>query len=438
MKKFIGLFIGLYCFSVQAQNVLTMEDAVAAALRYNYEIRISKNDSLLYSLNESYAYAAFLPRLNATAGLVFNNNDAKQKLADGSTREQSGVRSDNLQTALVLNWTIFDGLKMFATRDKLKEFVTLGSLNIQNQITQTIANVINTYYDIVRQKQQLRAIEEQMAINEERVVQAEKKLSVGLAAKPELLQAKTDLNAQKAARLTQLNMIAQAKEILNEWMSVVPGTDYDVTDSIPIKPDLIVGDIFADAMVNNPAIALANKQIDIAELTLKERKADRYPTVQFNSAYNFSRTNNYTVLNTFTPLFNRNRGFNYGFTASIPIFNGFNVRREIKAASIDLDYRKLLRDYEVQTVQMAISRSFKNYTLQKQTLDLEEENILLAKENLSIAMERYRLGLSTSLELRETQRSLEEAFTRLINARYNTKVAETELLRLRGDLLITN
>lgn len=435
MKKLFAFILVLSCFSAKSQNMLSLEDAIAAALRYNYDIRLSKNDSLLYDLNESYAYAAFLPRLNATAGLVFNNNDAKQKLADGTIRQQSGVRSDNIQTAVTLNWTIFDGLKMFATREKLKQFVQLGNLNIKNQITQTIANVIITYYDIVRQKQQLRAIEEQMAINEERVIQAEKKLSVGLAAKPELLQAKTDLNAQKASRLTQMNLIAQTKEILNEWMSVAPGTDYEVADSIPINMDMNAGEIFADASLQNPSIAVANQEIKIAELTLRERKADRYPTVQFNSAYNFSKTNNYTVLNNFTPLLNRNRGFNYGFTAAIPLFNGFNVRREIKVATIDVEYRKLIRDYEVQRVNIAVSRSFKNYTLQKQTLELEEENILLAKENLSIAMERYRLGLSTSLELRETQRSLEEAFTRLINARYNTKVAETELLRLRGDIL---
>jgi outer membrane protein TolC len=69
---------------------------------------------------------------------------------------------------------------------------------------------------------------------------------------------------------------------------------------------------------------------------------------------------------------------------------------------------------------------------------LEEENILLAKENVEIAMERYRLGLSTALELRETQKSLEEAYTRLINARYNMKLAETNLLRLSGRLLTVN
>ena len=49
--------------------------------------------------------------------------------------------------------------------------------------------------------------------------------------------------------------------------------------------------------------------------------------------------------------------------------------------------------------------------------------------------ERYRLGISTFIEMREAQQSLADATSRLIQARYNTKVAEIELLRLRGDIV---
>ena len=61
--------------------------------------------------------------------------------------------------------------------------------------------------------------------------------------------------------------------------------------------------------------------------------------------------------------------------------------------------------------------------------------ILLAKENVYIASERLRLGVTTYVELIITQKSLEDAYTRLIAARYDSKVAETELLRLKGDLV---
>jgi outer membrane protein TolC len=68
-------------------------------------------------------------------------------------------------------------------------------------------------------------------------------------------------------------------------------------------------------------------------------------------------------------------------------------------------------------------------------LALEEENILLAKENVDIIMQVYKLNSTTYIQLREAQKSLEDAYNRLIAARYNTKLAETELLRLKGELV---
>lgn len=435
MMKCKLILISWLCLGMmksQAQELLTVEQAVAAAMSNNYDIQLVKNDSVIASLNNSYAYTAFLPTANATAGVIFNNNNTKQKLADGSVKQRSGLKSSNVASAVNLNWTVFDGLKMFTTRKKLAEIVTLGELNIKNQVNSTVADVINTYYNIVRQKQQLKAIEEQMRLNEDRVEQAQKKLTVGLGAKPELLQAKVDLNAQIASRLKQLTLIEQLKEQLNALMVMALDTRYEVEDSIPFKNDLIVTDIMAAAESGNPQLQVTQQDIRIAGLTLKERKAERFPTVNFNSAYNFSKTDNQTVVNNFTPLFNRNLGFNYGLSASIPIFNRFNTRRLIKTAELDIQFKNILYDYQRWQINVAINNAFKNYELERKTLQLEEENIVLAKENVYIASERLRLGVTSYLELRETQKSLEDAYNRLIAARYNSKLAETDLLRLKG------
>lgn len=429
------LLMNLFGQTLFAQNKLTIEQAIAATIENNYDIQLLRNDSSSYALDKSYARAAFLPRLNATTGLVFNNNNQKQKLADGTKRQGNGLRSSNLSGSVQLNWTVFDGFKMFATRDKLNEFVKLGELSIKNQIINSVATVINNYYNIVRQKQQLKAIEEQMSINEERVKLAEKKFSVGLGAKPDILQGKVDLNAQKAARLKQQTLIDQLKEQLNQLMNVELNTRYEVEDSIIFKDEIILGDVMGSVEAGNPQLLLIKKNIDIGKLTLKEKKADRYPVVSINSAYNYSKTNNQTVINSFTPLYTRNNGFNYGIGVSIPIFNNYNVKRQIQQAQLDIDYLNISYQNQKSKIDLSVINAFKDYDLQKKTLALEEENILLAKENVYIALERLRLGISTYLELRETQKSLELAYDRLIAARYNTKLAETELLRLKGDLL---
>ncbi len=424
-----------YATQAAAQNILTPEEAVATVLKNNYDIQLLRNDSASFALDNSYAKAAFYPRVNATGGLVFNNNNQLQKFSDGTKRERNGIRSSNLTGSVQLNWTLFDGFKMFATRDKLAQFVQLGELNIKNQMVASVAAVLNNYYNIVYQKQQLKAIEDQMAINEERVKLADKKFSVGLGAKPELLQAKLDLNAQKAARLKQQSVIAQLKETLNQLINVALQTNYDVSDTIPINMSLSLGEVLAGAETANTSLRVTKKNLDIANLTLKERKADRFPVLSFNSAYNYSKADNKAVVNPFTPLYSRNNGFNYGLGVTIPIFNGFNVKRQIQQAQLDIDYLKISYQSQKSKIDVGIINAFKDYEMQKQALTLEEENILLAKENVMIALERFRLGVSTYLELRETQKTLEDAYNRLLVARYNTKLAEIQLLQLKGDLV---
>ncbi|WP_127125026.1 TolC family protein [Pseudoflavitalea rhizosphaerae] len=436
MMRSLCLIISFFAvMAVQAQDIMSLQDAIALALKNNYDIRMSRNDSASYALDNDYAYAAFLPRLNATATKVWNNNSQKQELQNGNKPSANGIRSNNLQASVNLQWTLFDGLKMFVTRDKLEEFERLGSLGVKTQVVNTVASVVNGYFDIVRQKQQLKAIEEQISINEERVKLADKKLSVGLGSKPELLQARVDLNAQRAQRLTQQTLIAQLRDNLNQLIGFNSGSVYEVNDSIPINTALQYGDLKNNLEQSNPGLLFAKKNIDIAQLTVKERKAELLPTLNFNSAYNFSQLRNTTVINTFTPLFNQNKGFNYGFGINVPILNGFNTNRLIKQAKLDVQYQQLVYENELTKVDVDLSNAFKDYELQKQLLALEEDNITLAKENVFIALERFRQGVSTWLELRDAQQSLELSYNRLIAARYNTKLAETELLRLKGDLV---
>lgn len=435
MKRILLAALVLTTYQLKAQPLVTLEEVVQDALRKNYDILLVRNDSAAYAIDYEYRNAFFLPRLNGTAAKVWNNNDQKQNFSDGTKRERNGIRSSNLQSAVNLNWTLFDGLRMFATRDKYEEFTRLGALNVRSQVVNTLAQVMNNYYNIVQQKQQLKAIEEQMSISEERVKLADKKLSVGLGSKPELLQAKVDLNAQKAAQLRQQTLIAQLKEQLNQLIGRPINDNYEVSDSIPINLGLSYADVAKDIENTNPLLQVARKNIDIANITLRETKADRWPTIQLNSAYNFTRADNKAVVNPFTPLFSQNKGFNYGFSATVPILNGFNTRRLIRQAQLDIQFNQINLANQLSQVNVGLNNSYKNYDYQKKALTLEEENIDLAKENVTIALARFRQGVSTYLELREAQISLADAYNRLIAARYNTKLAEVELLRLKGSLL---
>ncbi|MDB5222872.1 MAG: TolC family protein [Chitinophagaceae bacterium] len=434
--RYIFFYCFIFCGSALYAQVLTPEEAVATALQNNYEIRLSRNDSIIAAIDYSYANAAMLPQVSGNGGLLFNNNNQKQKLADGTDRKANGIKTRNLTASLALEWVVFDGFKMFITRDKLKEAILFGDLTVKNQIVDVVSDVLKTYYNIVRQKQQLKAVVDQMELNRDRLKLAQVKLEVGLGIKPDVLQAQLDLNAQVATQLRQETLIAQTKGTLNRLMAVEKGVDYDVFDSIPIDTTLTLADIKNNITETSPQLLLTKKGIDLANYTLRERRAERLPTVSFVSAYNFSQTNNSTVINTFSALYNQNRGFNYGLNVSVPIFNNYITKRNIRQAQADIDFRRLTLESQASQLVTNVENNFRAYELQMRELKLEETNITLAKENVFIAFERYKQGVATVLELREAQKSLSDASDRLIAARYETKVAETELLRLKGNVVI--
>lgn len=418
-----------------AQDMLTLEQAIDVALKNNFDIRLAKNTADVSANDYAYAKWAFAPRLSGGAGTTWNSTSIKQEFNNGTKRDTSGIRGKSITGNVTLNWTLFDGLKMFATRDKLEAIRDLGELTVKNQVLNTVALVTGGYYNIVQQKQQLRALAEQMSISEERVKLSDAKFSTGLGPKTDLLQAKVDLNAQKALYLRQQTLIEQSKSLLNQLMAVPAGsTGYDVHDSIPLRRDLSYAALRQRAFNANSAIKMAQQNLTVSELILKERRGDYYPVITFNSGYNYSRNTSNAAANNFSPRFNRNGVFSYGLTASIPIFNNFNVRRQVQNARMDVTYQHLALDNVRSQVDLSLSNAFKDYSYYQQALELEEENLELAKENVMIALERFRQGVSTTLELKEAQQSLEDSYYRLIQARYNTKLAETELVRLNGGM----
>src|SRR5690606_4218797 len=161
IKKIAAILSACFWISVNGQRVLTLEEAIATALQNNYDIQLARGDSLVAAIDYSYRNAVFLPSVNINAGATFNNNNQRQTLADGSERKSNNVRSNNIQGSLGLDWVLFDGLRMFATRDKVAALLESGAYSAKEQVINTVAQVINIYYNIARQQQLIKATDVQ-------------------------------------------------------------------------------------------------------------------------------------------------------------------------------------------------------------------------------------------------------------------------------------
>ncbi|MGQ0827384.1 MAG: TolC family protein [Bacteroidota bacterium] len=427
------LIISIVCFAIstQAQTSLTIDQAIEIALKNNYDIIVSKNQAQQAANNNNLGNAGMLPKVDLNASGNFANNTIKQEFASGLIVDKSGVQSQNISSGAYLTWTVFDGLKMFATHERLKELESMGMLNTKIQMENTIVNVIDAYYSIAMQKQLMNGLKENITVSEERLKIAQKKYDVGATAKTDVLQAKIDLNALKSSLLRQSTLLSDAKAELNQLLVQPVEQDIDVTDSIPLMNQYKYEDLKNSIAEKNTGLLFAQRNIEVSRLIIREGRSAFYPKLDLNANYIFSRSQNQAGFS----LLNQNLGLNLGFTASWTIFNGFTGRNNLKNLQLNFENSKMEYENQKTLTQLGLVKSFKKYQDDISILELEEENNKLAKENLNIALERFRLGANTYIELKEAQKSYEESTIRLSNARFSTKLSETQLLKLSGGII---
>ncbi|MBL7888391.1 MAG: TolC family protein [Bacteroidia bacterium] len=429
---FIFIFILLFAaVDIHAQEKLTLQQAIEAALKNNLDILIEKNNAEVAANSNTLGNAGMLPRIDLQASTNFGNNATKQEFSSGLVVDKTGVQSTNLNSGVYLTWTLFDGLKMFASHKRLQELEVMGQLSSKIQIENTVSQLIITYYDVVRQKQLIKGLEENLSISEERLKIAQKKFDIGSGSKLELLQAKVDKNAQTAGLFRQRTLLSELKANLNQLMARGADVEFDVEEEIPNEFKLKYEEMKSSMEKNNSSLQLLKSNIAVNNQLIRESRSQLFPKLNFNANYLFTRSQNQAGF----ALLNQNLGLNLGFTASWTIFNGFNTNTQIKNARLQIDNANYEYNNSKQLLNLQLHLLFKRYQDDAKLLELEEENTKLAKEAADIALERFRIGSSNSIELKEIQRSYEEALTRLAQARYNAKVSEVQLMKLNGEIV---
>lgn len=414
-----------------AQEKLSLRNAIETALKNNFSINIAANQLEIADNNLTIGNAGFLPNLDADVSYTQSITNSRQKFFDGRTVERDGAKSSNINAAIMLRWTIFDGLKMFASLDRLKELRKSGEDNFKLVIEKNINEISSTYFDVVRQERVLGVIRKNIQLSEERVDIAQSKLEVGSGSKFELLQAQVDLNEDKAALLREELNLSDKKVKLNRLLGRDVNFEFEPVDSIIIADVLSFEDLKNQVYENNADIIIAGRNKNIAEIDLRNFYGDWLPRISVEVGYNFLRsTSEAGFIES-----NRNHGLNYGLRASFNLFNGLNTRRQIENVKINIEINKLYYEQTVRLVEEDLLNAYKKYENNLQRIKLEEENFKAAEENVDIAVERLKLGTITPLEFRETQRRLLDAQSRLVAAKFDAKSAEVELLMLSGNLL---
>lgn len=431
MKKNIIAFL-LLLGSVlgNAQEVLTIKDAVAIALDNNFEIKIASNNLNIDKVNMSEGNAGMLP--SVTASVVDNNRiqNSSQTLQTGQVNSLKNAKNNSLNYGVSLDWTIFDGLRMFARYDQLKKLQQLGETRLKQTILIKIAEVNATYFDLVQQQQQLMAIDSTLLISTQRLQLAENRFKIGKASKLEVLNAQVDLNTDKVTLLRQQELFANTKIKLNQILARDPKTAFKILDEINVDNTLLLPTLIELAKQQNPQLQTQIIAKNVSELQLKQVKAARYPTVSLNTGYNFQNTESSLGFTRESSA----RGLNYGFSATLNVFDGFAQNRNEKIAKLELENTKLAIEQQSQLLESQLSTFYQTYLTNLELINLEQNNEAIAKQNLAITIDKLKIGTITTIEFRAAQLNYVNARVRNSNAQYQAKLSEIALKELAGNI----
>lgn len=428
MKRLMIMILAVSAaFGVKAQEeVYSLKQCIETGLERNYSIRIIRNEQLISDNNATPGNAGYLPTVDMSGGFSGSINNNKNKLTDGTTEKTNGVNSETGDIGLNVNWTVFDGFGIQAKYDRLKELKRMGELNTRLTIEDFVATLSGEYYNLIRQKIRLRNLRSSLDLSRERVRIAEERYHIGSGSRLDLQQAQVDFNADSSNVLNQLQVVHTSRINLNELMALD-----NIDETIALKDSVIRPNVFLDeidlwqnTLASNASLLIAQKNQMLSEIDYKKVKSRNYPYVKLNAGYGY--TANWHEVGA-TDLQQR-LGLNYGLTIGLNIFDGFNRRRERRNARIQIENSQL----KMQELELSLRADMSNLWMAYQNnLDLwslEKENLIVAQENHRIAIDRYKLGELSGIELREAQISLLEAEERQSIAEYSTKLCEISLL----------
>ncbi len=430
-KAGIGLIAGFCSHSLSAQDstAVDLRNAIETALKNSLEISIAKNEVEARTLLNHYGVAGGLPGVAATISNTEQVMNIHQRLQNGTNIERAGAAGNNLSAGLAGSMVLYNGHRIVSTKKRLEQLQQQGEELLVANIQNLIADVSTAYYDIVRQQSYVKTIRQSILASEKRLEVLETRRSAGMANNADIFQAQIDINTANQLLMNQMLVVEVAKAELLRLMTVDPGTRLAVSDTIVVSRDVSLEAIL-ERLPANTNIKAADNQIRVNELIQKEISAQRYPTVRLNAGLNYSRVQSAAGFN----LLNQSYGPNIGLSLAVPIYNGNAYKRQQDAAAVDVKTARKQKEILERDFRADVYKTYHAYQNALKQLETETRNYRLTQDLLNLTMQRFELIQATIIDVREAQKSFEDAGYRLVNLSYAAKAAEISLQRIANQL----
>jgi outer membrane protein len=430
IRVIISIF--LISQSLIAQELLTPDKAVSLALENNYGIKLANTRIEVAKNNANILNSGYLPTFTGNSGATYNINNTEAEFSDGRVTILNGAESSRYSASLDLDYTLFDGLGRAYNYKQLKETQQLTEFEARETIENTILQLFTVYYNVAELEENTSAIIQTLEISRNRLTRAQYQFDYGQTTKLALLNAEVDINNDSISVMNSNQQLKNFKRDLNLVLGNTLNNDFQIDTEINFNLLLDKTELLEKAKIHNTTLLQIDKNIAINNLIVKSEKTAFLPTVGLTGSYGWNKSNNNAA--SFVAI-STNTGFTGGLNLRWNLFDGGSTITRVKNAKINLDAQNIQKEEFLVTLERDFNNAWDDYQNKLNIYKLQEHNIKTSQNNFDRTAEKFKLGQLNSIEFRQAQINLLNAELTRNQAKYATKLAELQLLKISGEIL---
>jgi outer membrane protein len=428
-KIFLLLTIIITSISINAQQKLSLSEAISKALNQNPNVKKSLNS--LDATNEAIktAYGALIPTLGINGGFDWSHSNYNGNAATNTQAFSGDSRSWSLSVGG--NVTLFDGLSVYANIHSKENSFTSAKYDLEKLKQDIILQTVTMYTAIVSNKKLLDFQAEDLKYNQALLDKIKQMYEIKSVPIPDVFaQEATTANSELAYIQADNNFRKSMVSLLNFLAMDVTGSFTFVFENDDLKDTTAVPNEFNNLLTT----ALSNRQ-DYQSEKYKVKISENSVTSAWGGV--FPRlTGNYglsTSANVPGDLFSQ-KTYSAGLSLSIPIFSQFNTEYSIELADVQLkNTHEDLTALERQ-IKTDVMNAYLDLETARKQLDVSKTALASAKESWDAKKESYTLGAATYLDQQLAYNNYLQAEYTSISKEYSYLNSQFTLLSVIGSL----
>ncbi|MBT3347717.1 MAG: TolC family protein [Thiotrichales bacterium] len=422
--------------SSQPTASLTLDEAIARAIKYNLKTQASRmEEALQYGLKNQVKYD-MLPQLTAQAGYnVRNNEDASigKTIADGnvSTDHSTSTEKDVFTTDLQLVWNFLDfGMAYLNAQDQGQRAIIAIQQHRQSILTLT-TQVQSAYWKAATAQQHLPNLKKlirqaEVALNRSRSLQQRQ-----VQNPKEALDYQQNLLESLESLIGIRSELEQAQQSFAQLIHLAPGAPYTLEERPKIDtieqlnpeklfPNARIRWMEDQAIERSPLLWQSELELSISGNAIRKELFSLFPGVSLSSG-----VHNTSNMYTFNPAW-----LNVGLTLAWNVFNVLSAPERINNAK---QKRAIARMKRLTTAMSVITQLH----LARQTYYNRYQKLQISNELLKIQLERERIILAEVKAKVGTQQQQTQNRANMIFAEIKRDLAYAEMKNALGQLFHT-